>query len=146
MRDLAMSDLFEPKNLAILFGLLGLACQLGWPLFQDKQKMLIVQLGIGSFYAAHYALLGASSGAALCTLGALQTLSVLLFRDRKASLLFPPLVVLLCALTWSGLPSALALTAPVATIFLAMSLFETGMVSTGTLTCPRLEAPPAGSL
>lgn len=105
----------EQNPLAVAFGLMGLACQLAWPLFSARRSMLTVQLGIGSFYAMQYALIGAWSGAGIASLGATQTVVALIAGDRtwlkKLGFIFLPLVAAVCYLTWVGAPSLFALAA-----------------------------------
>ena len=100
---------------AVLFGSAGLAGQLVWPLFKQRRQMLTAQFCIASCYAAQYALLGQWSGTGVCAIGASQTLIALAAGDRPwlrhMGLGFLPVVWLVTALTWSGLASALAMTA-----------------------------------
>ncbi len=105
---------------AIAFGAAGLACQFVWPLLSGRRAILGVQLGIGANYGAQYALLDAWSGAAVCSLGAAQTLIALLAGERawlrRLGLMFLPGIVGVSLMTWSGLPSFLALSACCLTI------------------------------
>ncbi|MCU9849950.1 YgjV family protein [Defluviimonas sp. WL0024] len=111
----------DPINLitqhpaAAMFGAAGLACQLVWPLFSSRRAMLGVQFGIGTNYGAQYALIDAWSGAAVCALGATQTMIALIAGNRPwlrwMGLAFLPGVVAVCVLTWSGLPSFCSMTA-----------------------------------
>lgn len=100
---------------AAAFGAVGLACQLTWPLFSKRRTILGIQMGIGTNYAAQYALLDAWSGAAVCALGASQTLIALLAGDRVwlrlLGLGFLPIVALACLATWAGISSLFALSA-----------------------------------
>lgn len=110
-----MTNILMEQPVAAAFGVAGLACQLIWPLFSERKTMLGVQMGIGTNYGAQYALLDAWSGAGVCALGALQTLIAFLAGDcpwlRWLGLACLPVVLLIGALTWSGVSSFFALTA-----------------------------------
>lgn len=116
-----VTDLLEILGLwnidprAALFGAVGLACQLTWPLMRTRPKVLTVQMGIGAGYGVQYALLGAWCGAGICFLGATQTIIALLAGDRPwlktLGFFFLPLVALITIATWNGVASLLALTA-----------------------------------
>ncbi len=84
MQSALLTQIDEPA--VAVFGAAGLACQLAWPLFSNRRAMLGVQMGIGTNYGAQYALLEAWSGAAVCGLGATQTLVAFLAgADRPCS-------------------------------------------------------------
>ena len=95
---------------AIIFGIIGLACQLGWPLLRKKRDILIVQLGASLGFGAQYAVLGAMSAAAFCSLGAIQTLAVLWMpkSSRLVSYMAIAILIPLTAVTWGGASSGLA--------------------------------------
>jgi len=102
----------DAHPLAALFGALGLACQLTWPLFSARRAILAVQFGIGAGYAAQYALLGAWSGAGIAALGATQT-ALTFFADehpalRRIAILFLPAAGAICVATWNGAASLMA--------------------------------------
>lgn len=103
------------KPLAVLFGSLGLTCQLAWPMFSARQLMLAVQFGIGANYGLQYALLEAWSGAGICSIGATQTVIAFFAGERpwlrKLGLTFLPVVGAVSYLTWSGYASLFALAA-----------------------------------
>ncbi|SNS60178.1 YgjV family protein [Tropicimonas sediminicola] len=98
--------------LAQVFGLAGLAGQFTWPLLRNRNGILATQIGIAGSYATHYALLDQWSGMSVCLVGATQSAIALLAGDRpwlsRMGLGFIPVVITLCYLTWSGLPSLLA--------------------------------------
>jgi len=101
---------------ATAFGAAGLACQMIWPLFSHRRAMLGVQMGIGTNYGAQYALLDAWSGAAVCALGATQTLVAFLAGTERPwlkylGLAFLPVSASVCLMTWAGIGSAFALLA-----------------------------------
>lgn len=97
------------------FGAAGLACQLIWPLLKRRRAMLGVQMGIGSNYGVQYAMLDAWSGAAVCALGASQTLVAFLAAGRPwlryLGLAFLPAVAAAGLITWTGWPTLFALSA-----------------------------------
>lgn len=100
---------------APVFGAVGLAGQMIWPLFRNRETILIVQLGAVCSYAASYALLGQSTATGVCLLSAIQTTIALLSGDRawfsRIGYIFLPFVLVIGALTYSGLPTILAVTA-----------------------------------
>ncbi|MDW4549101.1 YgjV family protein [Defluviimonas sp. D31] len=108
-------SLITQQPVAAMFGIAGLACQLIWPFFSSRRAMLGVQFGIGANYGAQYALIDAWSGAGVCALGATQTMIALMAGNRPwlrwMGLGFLPVVVAVCLLTWSGLPSFCSMTA-----------------------------------
>jgi len=108
-------DIFQENPLAAGFGLMGLFCQLVWPLFRARKAIMTVQFGIGADYSVQYALLDAWSGAGVAGLGALQSVLAFFAGERpwlrRAGLVFLPVVVSICWATWSGLPSLFALAA-----------------------------------
>lgn len=108
-------EVFQNNPMAVIFGAMGLACQLVWPVFSQRSRILSVQFGIGANYGIQYALLDAWSGAGVCGLGATQT-AVALFAGertwlRKMGLFFLPVVAFVCYATWSGYSSLFALCA-----------------------------------
>jgi hypothetical protein len=127
-----MGELFDVvagDGPAWAFGASGLACQLIWPLMRTRSAILRVQFGIGAGYALHYALLGAWTGAGIACLGAAQTAAALFAGGRapasRLALIFLPAVWIMCAATWSGAVSLLAMT--------ACSLVMTGRLQADTV-------------
>lgn len=111
----SMIEVFGANPMAVIFGGLGLACQLAWPVFTQRKRILSVQFGIGANYGIQYAFLEAWSGAGICSLGATQT-AVAFFAGerawlRKMGLFFLPVVAIVCYVTWSGYSSLFALVA-----------------------------------
>jgi len=108
-------EILQQNPMALVFGAMGLICQLVWPLFGARKAILSVQFGIGANYGVQYALLDAWSGAGIACLGATQTAVALLAGDRpwlrKLGLIFLPLVAFVAIATWNGIPSLLALAA-----------------------------------
>lgn len=127
MSGIAQSIVENP--LATAFGVAGLACQLVWPLFRAHRRIMAVQLGIGTGYSIHYALLGAGSGAGVAALGAAQTAIALVAGQRSwlrwVGLGFLPLVAAICWTTWSGAASLCA--------FAAVTLIMVGRMQADTV-------------
>lgn len=109
--NFAPNMLFE-YPVAAAFGAAGLACQLVWPLFRMRRRILAGQFGAASGYATQYALLDQWSGAGVCTFGATQTAIALLFGERQwlrhLGFAFIPMAGLLSYVMWSGVASAFA--------------------------------------
>lgn len=129
--------------LATLFGTAGLAAQLVWPLFRSRETMLTVQLGASCCYAASYFLMGQQTGTAVCLTGAIQTTVALLAGDRpwlgKMGYVFLPIALAIGMLTFSGLPTILAVT--------ACCLIMIGRLQSDTLRMRRIQlcAAPLGA-
>ena len=107
-----MVDIFLDNPPAAAFGLFGMLCLIGWPLFRSRRAMLLVQLGIGLGLGGHYALLGAYTGALMNALSALQVLAAIPI-DRRPGLRWlylsiVPAIAIVSVATWSGWPSACA--------------------------------------
>jgi len=113
MKAIAEAVLANP--LATFFGVMGLACQLIWPLFRTRKAIVALQFGVGAAYCVHYALLGAWSGAGVAGLGASQSALAFFFASRpwfrRVGLFFLPIVASICWMTWSGLSTVCALAA-----------------------------------
>lgn len=124
-----IAEIFLENPVATAFGAMGLLCQLIWPLFRAHRSIISVQFGIGADYSIHYALLDAWSGACVAGLGATQSALVFLVGDRPwfrwAGLVFLPIVVVICYVTWSGLSTLLA--------FAAVTLTMVGRMQSNTL-------------
>lgn len=106
------SNMLLEHPVAAAFGAAGLTCQLVWPLFRVRCRILAGQFGAASGYAAQYALLDQWSGASVCAIGATQTVIALVFGERQwlrhLGLGFIPLAGLLSYVMWNGAASALA--------------------------------------
>jgi len=93
-------------------GALGMAMGILWPFFRARTAMLAVQVLGGSFFACHFFLIGAPTGAAMNLLGALQALLAIPLGTRPGFrviyLISLPLIAAGLILTWTGLPSILA--------------------------------------
>ncbi len=110
----AVTTLIDPA-VAPVFGFAGLAAQMASPMFKARDTMLTMQLGAACSYAASYALMGQQTATALCLTGAIQTAIAILAGDRawlsRMGYVFLPVVLVIGALTYSGLPTILAVTA-----------------------------------
>lgn len=101
--------LMEPANVA---GFLALGSSVTWPLLRRRKAILVVQVAGSLLFALHYLLLGAATAAAMCVMGALQgvALVVLIDRGRRIGVVAVTIGigVLVTAFTWTGLPSLLS--------------------------------------
>lgn len=115
--------------MAAAFGMMGLFCQMIWPLFRARSAIMTAQFGIGADYSMQYALMGAWSGAGVAGLGAVQSALALMAGDKPWLRLvrpaFFPIVAAICFMTWSGPESFCAL--------LAVSLIMLGRMQKDTL-------------
>ena len=98
-----IAEIFQQNPLASLFGIMGLACQLTWPVLNARRNILSVQFGIGANYGVQYALLDAWSGAGIACMGAMQTAIALFAGDRpwlrRLGLVFLPVIGGVCFVT-----------------------------------------------
>lgn len=101
--------------LAAIMGFAGLASQMIGPLFRCKKKMLIAQFCAACCYAVSYLLLGQMTATAICLTGATQTMLALLAGERpwltRIGYAFLPVVLGFGAMTYSGVPTVLIVTA-----------------------------------
>ena len=99
-----------PIMLADLFGIAGVIAGSSWAMFRHRRTILLVQGSATLFFALHYGLIGAVSGATMCAMTLLQTASALPERHtRWTTGLFwatVPMMIVLTALTWNGIASA----------------------------------------
>ena len=106
---------FTNASPAAVFGTVGLAGQLIWPLFRNRRSILTMQFGIAASYGTHYGLMDQWSGTGVCSIGGTQTLIAIIAGERPwlrwLGLGFIPLVGLVSYLTWSGMPSLFAMAA-----------------------------------
>jgi len=109
-----VTNLIDPAA-APIFGIVGLAAQVAWPVFRSRETMLTVQLGATCSFATSYALMGQETATAVCLTGAIQTTVALLAGDRpwlnRMGYVFLPLVLAIGLFTYSGLTTILAVTA-----------------------------------
>ncbi|MCM2477312.1 YgjV family protein [Rhizobium sp. CG5] len=111
--------------LASLAALFGAVCLVTWPFFRTRRAMLLVQIGVTAGFGIHYALFGAETAAIANLLSGLQLLAFLpgekvVWLKRLGHLLIP-VMLLMSALTWSGLPSLCAVSG---TILLAIGRMQ----------------------
>jgi Bacterial inner membrane protein len=108
-------EILQENPLAAGFGMMGLLCQLIWPMLRARRAIMTAQFGIGADYSMQYALLGAWSGAGVAGLGACQSALTFFAGERpwlrKTGVVFLPIVAAICYATWCGIASAFALTA-----------------------------------
>lgn len=101
--------LTDPANVA---GFVALGSSVTWPLLRGRRAILAVQVAGSLLFALHYLLLGAGTAAAMCVMGALQgvALVVLIDRRRRIGVVCGTIAIgaAVSALTWSGLPTLLA--------------------------------------
>jgi hypothetical protein len=106
---------FVDNPLAAAFGMMGLLCQMIWPIFRVRKAIMSVQFGIGADYGVQYALLDAWSGAGVCCIGATQTLVAFFAGERPwlrfVGIGFLPVAGAVSYFTWSGIASFFALVA-----------------------------------
>jgi len=108
------TTLLDPAA-APVFGLAGLAAQMGWPLLRSREAMLTGQLGAACCFATSYSLMGQETATAVCLIGAIQTTVALMAGERlwlsRMGYVFLPVVLVAGVLTFSGLPTIFAITA-----------------------------------
>ncbi len=105
----SVAALTEPANLV---GLIALGSSITWPQLRHRKAILAVQVAGSLLFGLHYLLLGASTAAAMCVMGALQgiALVVLIERRHRVAVVGATLAIgtVVSALTWNGLPSLLS--------------------------------------
>lgn len=105
-----LASLLEPANAV---GTAALATTCIWPLLARRQLILIVQVVGAMLFALHYLLLGSPTAAAMCTLGVLQGLAVVILPrpNQRLAAVGATLIVSLgaTALTWTSLASLFSL-------------------------------------
>ncbi len=110
----AATPFLDPST-APVFGLAGLAAQMAGPMFRTREAILTAQLVASCSHATSYALLGQDTATAVCLTGAIQTTIALMAGERawmsRIGYVFLPVVLTMGALTFSGLPTILAITA-----------------------------------
>jgi hypothetical protein len=100
------ATMLEPANLV---GAIALVTTCTWPLLRERRAILAVQVTGAVLFALHYLLLGSPTAAAMCALGVVQGLAVLLLPRREWRIAAVSATVLVSlaatATTWSGLAS-----------------------------------------
>jgi uncharacterized membrane protein len=112
-------------------GLFAMICLVSWPLFKTRSSILLVQLGIGLGFAAHFALLGVWAASAVSALGATQTVAAYFAgQGRAAERTGYILIVAMIAAGfyfWSGPSTALAVAGMVLVSLGRMQLDQTAL-------------------
>lgn len=109
-----VQTLIDPSA-APLYGTAALATRMISPLFACRERILTAQLAASCLYAASYASMDQLTATSVCLIGAIQTTVALIAGDRawlnRMGYVFLPVVLIMGALTFSGLPTILAVTA-----------------------------------
>ncbi|MEO3470563.1 YgjV family protein [Roseomonas sp. CAU 1739] len=103
------ATLLDPANIA---GFVALGSSVTWPLLRRRKAILAVQVAGSLLFGLHYVLLGASTAAAMCIMGALQGVALVVLIDRRQRIgvvaTTMAVAAMVTALTWTGLPSLLS--------------------------------------
>ena len=90
----------------------GIACNFAWPLFRSREGMLATQATACAFFTAHFALIGAMTGATMTTLAGMQAMAAIPLGSRPGFrvvyLATLPLIAAAMMASWHGLPSFFA--------------------------------------
>lgn len=109
MTELDWAGLLAP---ATMIGFAGTVGGMLWPLAPRRVGMLWGQAVAGACFTVHYALIGAATGSVINLLSTLQCLAAIPLERRpgfrRLYLVTLPVLAVAVALTWQGLPSALA--------------------------------------
>ncbi len=112
-----------------MIGYVGTLGGMVWPLCRTRVSILLAQLVPTLCFAVHMALLGAPTGAALQSLAALQVLAAIPLGTRPnfraVYLMILPVIAVLMAATWVGLPS---LFAAAGMMFMSIGRYQTDTV------------------
>ncbi len=102
----SFAALLEPANLV---GIVALATTCTWPLLGQRKLILKVQVAGALLFALHYLLLGAPSAAAMCALGAVQGVALVLLprRGQRIAVVAATTVIAMAATAtmWIGIAS-----------------------------------------
>lgn len=102
----------DQPTIAFLLGLAGAVMNVVWPLFPGRRGMLLAQVGVSVFFAAHYYLTDAVTGAVMNVIAMTQALLAIPLGERPGFrvlyLATLPLIAGALYVSWSGLPSAFA--------------------------------------
>ena len=97
---------------ATIVGIIALGSSVTWPLLRRRKAILVVQVAGSLLFALHYLLLGASTGAAMCVMGALQGVALVTLVDRRQRIgvvgATMAIGAFVTAMTWNGLPSLMS--------------------------------------
>ena len=109
-----VQTLIDPSA-ASLYGTAALAARMVSPLFANREQILTAQLGSSCLFAASYAVMDQRTATSVCLIGAIQTTVTLIAGERawlnRMGYVFLPVVLVMGAVTYSGLPTLLAVTA-----------------------------------
>ena len=90
----------------------GILCNFAWPLFKRREGMLAAQAVACGFFTAHFAMIGATTGASMTTLAGLQALVAIPLGIRPGFrvvyLAILPVIGGAMLASWHGLPSLFA--------------------------------------
>lgn len=107
-----LHSIFDPASPASIFGLLGVAVGAAWPLFARREAMLAGQASSTALFAAHFALIGSTTGAAACLVAIVQTAAAWRVRTRGVLLAVNggclAILGIVAAQNWRGWPSFFA--------------------------------------
>jgi hypothetical protein len=110
----SLSQLLAPSAtapLVMLFGAGGVACSCIWPLLASRNRMLTLQVAGSLMFGLQYLFLGAHTAAVMGVVGAVQGVAATQLRPAPRNVVFAITIavsLLLTALTWQGVTSALA--------------------------------------
>ena len=111
----AVAQALIDPSAAPAYGTAALGARMVSPLFVCREKILTAQLGSSCLFAASYAVMDQQTATAVCLIGAIQTTVSLIAGERtwlnRMGFLFLPIVLVMGAVTYSGLPTLLAVTA-----------------------------------
>ena len=107
-----MAPPFDTPILSNLLGAGGVLCNFAWPLFRSRRGMLAAQATACAFFTAHFALIGATTGATMTTLAGLQALAAVPLGTRRGFrvvyIAILPVIATAMLASWHGLPSFFA--------------------------------------
>ncbi|WP_048708022.1 DUF6455 family protein [Microvirga massiliensis] len=101
--------MIEAGLLANALGAGGVASAIVWGLLRNRRAILIGQGAQAICFGAHFAVIGAYTGAAMCALSLVQLGAAAAARSRVAMLAFwgtAPAIILLAGWSWHGVASA----------------------------------------
>ena len=95
----SVAALTEPANLA---GLIALGSSITWPQLRHRKAILAVQVAGSLLFGLHYLLLGASTAAAMCVMGALQGIALVVLIERRHRVAVVGATLVYGGLTFAG--------------------------------------------
>ncbi len=110
-KDKAMQDFPTIDTIALIPALFGAVCMVVWPTFKSHRVMLLTQMGIGTGFALHFALLQHFGASILNLLGAVQLIIVVALGPRNSRLPVYLLVGVMCLAglcVWNGVLSLIS--------------------------------------